>query len=297
MGCEAGQAGCSRHLPEQLGKAERPVRDGVGLAVGVDVLAEQIDFPNAPVHEQADFLQNVGRRAAGFAAPGVGHHAVAAKVVAALHDVDRTQDRVFGRFRRVVPVPPQFLKGRDGEIRGEVEGQDVALAALQPGEQRREPIKLLGADHQVDRRHPRDEPLALLLGHAAAHADDGGFSAFRPHVAQLSQKAVDLLLGLVADAARVDQNQVGRLRIIRGHPAVLGEQPRHDFRIAAVHLAAEGSDVGKFAHGGQGEIAQLKGGLYGTLFSSLLPLLQTERHSGQVWTAAGKRCIVRFPGR
>ena len=72
-------------------------------------------------------------------------------------------------------------------------------------------MQLPRADHQVDVRGPLEDQLLVFLGHAAQHADDlVGMALF--DVLQPAQGAVDLVFGVLADAAGVEQDRVGLLR-------------------------------------------------------------------------------------
>ena len=72
-------------------------------------------------------------------------------------------------------------------------------------------MQLAGADDQVDVRGAlEDEPL-IFLGHAAEDADDfAGMLALG--VLEPAQGAVDLVFGVLADAAGVEQDRVGVVR-------------------------------------------------------------------------------------
>ena len=72
-------------------------------------------------------------------------------------------------------------------------------------------MQLPGADDQVDVRRPLEDQLLIFLGHAAEDADDlVGLLALG--VLQPAQRAVDLVLGMLADAAGVEQDRVGVAR-------------------------------------------------------------------------------------
>src|SRR5690606_21557824 len=60
-----------------------------GAPVGVDVLAQQIDFAHALGRQVYHFGDHIIERAADFLAPGVGHHAEGAVFTTAFHDGDK----------------------------------------------------------------------------------------------------------------------------------------------------------------------------------------------------------------
>ena len=97
-----------------------------------------------------------------------------------------------------------------------------------------------------------DDGGALLAGHAAAHADH---HAFFFEVLDATEVGEDLLLGLLADGAGVEEDQVGFFGVVGGRVAFGGvHDVGHLVRVIFVHLAAIGLDVdllglGRGAHG------------------------------------------------
>jgi hypothetical protein len=98
------------------------------------------------------------------------------------------------------------------------------------------------AKRDVDVRVEREQPLALRLGVAAAHGDHLLRIALfqRASLREVRRKA---LVGLLADCAGVEDEQV-RL-VLRGRlaEAELLEHALDPLRVVGVHLAAEGRDV------------------------------------------------------
>jgi hypothetical protein len=93
------------------------------------------------------------------------------------------------------------------------------------------------AEDEVDRRGAALDRALMKLRHAAHHTDDElGF--LRLEQAKLAELREHLVLGLLADRAGVDENQVG-FGLIGGQlPALLPEQAGHSLRVVLVHLAA-----------------------------------------------------------
>ena len=235
-GHEAEQevAGDLRGCPEQVGEVHGLVQI---LAVGVDVLAQQGDVPVPLGHQAADFVQDDLRLPGALPPTDVGHDAVGAEVVAAVHDA----------HPRLHP-----LLAHQGDALGDGAGlvgnvEDAPPAGHQAVEQLREPPEGVGAEDQI---HLPVGVLDLLrhvglLGHAAAHADElAGLGPLGVH--QRAQVAQHPLLGVLPDGAGVDDNQVG-LRLALGelvpHLAEVAPQP---LRVGLVLLAAVG------VHKGQG---------------------------------------------
>src|SRR5690606_4444501 len=106
----------------------------------------------------------------------------------------------------------------------------------------RQAVQGLRPEHQVDEGRALEDGLALLAGDAAADADQ-----HRPVLLQVlpaAELGEHLLLGLFADRAGIDQDDVG-LGLVPGQfQAVLGQQyVGHAGRVVLVHLATVGLDV------------------------------------------------------
>ena len=83
---------------------------------------------------------------------------------------------------------------------------------------------------------------AFLLGHAAEHAEHFALAG----ALELLQPVEDLLLGLIADAAGVVEDQRGFLGRFHLRIALLHQRADDLLRIVGIHLAAEGFDVESF---------------------------------------------------
>src|SRR4029079_5193713 len=66
---------------------------------------------------------------------------------------------------------------------------------------------------------------------------------------QVAEMAIQLVVGVLADAARVQHHDVGRLEIRRTFHALGFEHARDAFRVVLVHLAAEGAHEEPAGHG------------------------------------------------
>ena len=75
-----------------------------------------------------------------------------------------------------------------------------------------------------------------------ATATIGSWPLLGRQLAQLAEARVELLLGALADAAGVDDDDVGVGRVVGRLEAGLLEQPRHPLGVVDVHLAAERLD-------------------------------------------------------
>jgi len=101
---------------------------------------------------------------------------------------------------------------------------------------------LLRADDNVNMRHPLENALAFLLGHAACRHDaQAGPPLLLP--AERAEQAEEFLLRLGPDRAGVEDDQIGLLCFRAWDVAALRQQLLHDLGVALIHLTAEGFDV------------------------------------------------------
>ncbi|MNT15287.1 hypothetical protein D3C72_1503340 [compost metagenome] len=107
-------------------------------------------------------------------------------------------------------------------------------------------MQRLRTEHDVDVGRARDDGLAFLARHAAAHADLHALGLQVLHAAEVGEH---LLLRFLAHRAGVEQDEVGLVHVLRGLVALRGvEHVGHLVRVVLVHLAAEGLDE-YFFHG------------------------------------------------
>ncbi len=221
-----------RHEAHQFGKVHL-----AGL-VRIDVLPQQRHFAVSVPEERAGLRNDRLRVAAPFAAAGVGHHTVGTEIIASAHD---------GHIgAHAVAVEPHGGDLGIGLLRGE---QDVHPLAARLGlaHQARQVAVGIRPGHDVDAVRALDQFLLEAFGHAADDAHDE--PRFGPAVAfHLGQTPPDTLLGIVADRAGVDQDDIGQADILGVDVSLPLHQGNHDFRVADIHLAAVGFDE-KFASG------------------------------------------------
>src|SRR5690554_4524532 len=166
----------------------------VGVAtVGVDVLAQQVHFPNALGGQVGHFGDDVVHRAADFFAAGVGHHAEGAVLAAAFHDRDKRRGAVGAGLGQVV----EFFDFREADV---YHAYAVTLGA-HFGNHVWQAVQGLRAEHHVYVRGPVDDGLTFLAGYAAADADDHiGLFAFETFPA--AKLVEHFLLGLDRKSTR-----------------------------------------------------------------------------------------------
>ena len=168
-------------------------------AVGVDVLAEQGDLDDALGDERLDLGEDLARAAVLLLAAQARHDAERAGVVAA------HRDRHPAAVGRVAPGRQRRREDLE-RSRGSRPRRACCAAARSSRAGRRADV--VGAEDDVDPRGALDDGVAVLLGHAAADGD--------LHVgvrglgrAQLAEVAVELVVGVLAHRAGVEDDDVG----------------------------------------------------------------------------------------
>ena len=130
--------------------------------------------------------------------------------------------------RRVRLVLVEDLDRPDRQLRG---AQEVGSVG-----------EVVGAEHHVDERRAFAHAVAILLGQAAADRDlqVGPRGLERLQVAEVG---VELVVGVLPDAARVEHDDVGFGEVVGRLHAVGREHSRDAFRVVLVHLAPVGAYV------------------------------------------------------
>ena len=228
----------ARQILDQQGEVGDAAIMG-GASVGVDVLTEQVDFPHALAGEMRRLGEHIVKRPADFLAPGVGHHAEAAILAAALHD---RQIRLAGGGAGLGQMVELFdFREADIDL-----GRAIAGGVKQGGEF----VQGLRAEHNIDKGRAPADRLAFLAGDTAAHGDfHAGSGRLQP--APAAELVEHLLLGLFPDRAGVEHENIRLLRRIDkfGRPG-LAQQIEHPRRVVLVHLAAVGLDMNPGRGGG-----------------------------------------------
>ena len=115
-------------------------------------------------------------------------------------------------------------------------------------DQIRQPAQLARPHNEIDARGAAEDLMLVFLCHAAEHADD----QLRPLLLEFlepAQQAVDFVFGMLADAARIQQDHVGplhRIGLLMPRPLQLGGD---QLAVEDVHLAADGLDEEMAGHG------------------------------------------------
>src|SRR5581483_3043437 len=215
---------------QQVGEA------GLLPAVRADRLAEQLHLLVAGGGHRARLAQHLARGRAALAPARVRDHAEGAELVAAALDGDVAGDgaraRARHRARRVQPlVGLEAIEARVLDLVAAAGAVDVVQQAA----------VAVGADHDVDVRRLGLDAGLEVLGHAAGDAQHhpGARLVARQHAGA----GVDLLLGLLAHGAGVEQDQIRARRIVGARVARAVQQAQHHVAVRDVHLAAVGLEV------------------------------------------------------
>ena len=212
---------------EQLGE-RGPVLAAQIAAVGVDVLAQQRDLAHAVGGQPADLLHELRGGTADLAPARRGHDAVRAHAVAAHADLDPPL---------VIALPlGRKMPGEALELEEALGGERVA------GQELGQLVDLAGAERDVDEREAREHLVLDRLGPAAADADYAvGALALEP--LGLAEVGDESVVGVLADRAGVEQDQVGLLTATGLGVAERLEHPLHPLGVVLVHLAPERREV------------------------------------------------------
>ena len=102
--------------------------------------------------------------------------------------------------------------------------------------------QVVGAEHHVDVAGALHDELTVLLGETPADRD------LEPRLRLLqrlepAEMPVELVVGVLPDAARVEDDDVGGLEVVGGLHPVGREQARDALRVVLVHLAPVGAQV------------------------------------------------------
>ena len=267
---QLGQVGPRRPVdslpcPPCLGHVGEAALRGQVVPVAVDVLAEERDLAVARGGERSRFRDHFVERPAPLGPAAERHDAVRAGLVAAVDDRQPRGDRrlaahrarrdgvrarpgevIGGRYRDALDQrgrgrPRRHGRTASGRWRARGTQADRALDGRQA-----EPLHqlrlLVGAQEQVHRREPAPQTGPVALAHGTTGQDHAEGRVRGLERGERALPADDLRLGRLADRARVDDHEVGRLDP-RGLGAARTQEPAgHLLRIASVHLATQRPD-------------------------------------------------------
>jgi hypothetical protein len=204
--------------------------------VGVHVLAEERDLHDPTTGQALDLGQDVADLPRQLRPPDERHDAERAVVVASHRD----------RHPRVVG---HLASGgqRAGEHFRELPDVHLGTLGLGPPQEVEQLGQRVGSDDHVDPRRPILDLAPVLLGEAPGHHDPhpGVRLLQRPEV---SEVAVQPIVGVLPNGARVQHDHLGLDSVFRSDVAVGLEQAGDPLGVVLVHLAPEGADHVPAAH-------------------------------------------------
>ncbi len=254
----------------------RPVLAAQVAPVAVDVLAEQGHLADTVGGEALDLGEQLRRRAALLPAPRRGDDAIGADAVAALRDLQPRLERPLAAGRQVA--------GELLELEVALGGQRVA------GQELGELVDLARAEGDVDEREALEDLVLDRLRPAAADADDP-LRALGLEPLRLAEVGEEAAVGVLADRAGVEEDQVGVIAAVRLGVAERAEHPLHALGVVLVHLAAERGHVealvGGRRRGHRGlRVAAARGPQIG---GAATCCCRSRRPRRSAWTPAGRR--------
>ena len=163
-------------------------------AVGIDVLAEQVDLGDTLICQADTFGDHAIEWPADLLAARVGHNAKTAILAAAFHD-RYERGRTFGTWLREAI---ELLNFRKRNI------DNRAVPGLSIFNQLGEPVQCLRSKDNIDKRRTLDDAFAFLARDAAAHTDHYA-RAFLLEWSPATQLGEYFFLGLLAYRAGIDE--------------------------------------------------------------------------------------------
>ena len=103
-------------------------------------------------------------------------------------------------------------------------------------------VQLPRADHEIDIGGTLENQPLILLRHAAQDANHFA-RMLASGVLKPAQGAIDLVLCVLTDAARVEQDRVRLADIRRELVTVFAQAGHHELAVELIHLAADGFDI------------------------------------------------------
>jgi hypothetical protein len=215
--------------------------------VTVDVLAEQSDLGDALGRQTPNFVQHVVVWPTDLGTANAGNDAERAGVVAS--DLNGHPRVVTGgplgrqrRWEQGLVIENGFVQDLGDRAPGHRIVQQIDGA-----------MNVVGAQHDVHPWCAVANDLAVLLGQTTRHHDLTAltFVLPTPHGAQ---GAVQLVVGVLANAAGVEHHDVRIVLVLHRAQSVTLEQPGNALGVVLVHLTPEGAnDVGPCRGLGHGE--------------------------------------------
>ena len=211
-------------------------------AVAVDVLAEQRDLADTFRRQPGDLGDDIGERTTDLRAAYRRHDAERARVVAA--DLDRDPGVVRGLAARRQGAGKHRLVVEHGFV--EDLGDRAADACLV--DEIGCAMHVVRAEHDIDVRGLLANEIAILLCQAPGDDDLATLALLLPRL-QPAERAVQLVVGVLANAAGVEHHHVGVGLVGDRDVVVVFEQAGDSLGVVLVHLTPKGVDDVAAGHG------------------------------------------------
>ena len=216
------------HGTQQLGKAGRAI---ALAAEGVDVLPQKADLADTVLMERTHLVDDALERSVALAATHVGNDAIAAEVVAARHDGHPRMPDVLAPARQVGGEARVILaRVRKDILLGAVEGVHDEVGKARDR---------TGAKDDIDVAHVLANAGAVTLGDAATDAHDPAAVRGLGGAHHCGNLTVEVRVGLLADAARHEDDDIGLIGSGDLKAAARPKKTRHALRVMKVHLTAK----------------------------------------------------------
>ena len=112
-------------------------------------------------------------------------------------------------------------------------------------------MHVVGTHYHVDPRRLARHQFTVLLSEAAGNNDLAPLALVLPG-AQPAERAVQLVVGVLANAARVEHYDICIVLVGDCAKAICVEQPRDALRVVFIHLTPKGVHDVVTAHGNEG---------------------------------------------
>ena len=221
-----------RNLGQEVGKIHAQPQI---FSIGVDVLPQKGDVLDSLFEKSPHLGENILRAAAALPAADIGHDAVRAEVVAPVHDGHpRLRAALAQQGNPLGDGAGGILSGKDPLARGQDLAQELGKAPELVGIENAVHMAVARADffYHVGLPHhaPAEENLLPRVAALGVHQ--------RAHV------SVDPLLGVLADGAGVEDDDVRPLLGLGHFIAAGGEHAANLLGIGLILLAAVGIHIG-----------------------------------------------------
>ena len=209
-----------------------------GAAVGVNVLAEQGDFPDALCGKLGRLGQDIVQRPGDFLPARVRHYAESTVFAAPFHDGNKGKRTVCPGFGQAV----EFFNFREGYI--DCRFACSARLVIKSGN----PVQGLRAEYDVHERRPRMNRRAFLAGDTTPYTYHE-IRLFLFTVTPAAQFREQFFLGFFANGTGIEDDEIGLFR----HRCLLHSMGSvqyvpHLRGVVFIHLAAECLDKKFFSH-------------------------------------------------